>query len=551
VINLISVSQVVSELSVAQRDTDRQNYLRHLVLVKSVIRDLKYNYLNAFKRVYLQIDKTTNTVRLPFDYNKFVTISFIEDCFDKYGKPSQKVLPLTHNPYINITPFAGIDNACVKECGCKTSNPVCEELANYTTITEEVVVSDSPVITGTKTTVIRTCANGDIEQEICEPVLQFIEGALQCDYSVTMEIIVESVCSYGFSFPDVNLPAIITVTLNGDEVVSGSLASFGAVATYLESLGFTDEGLNFYSIEATTDVFDDMVVTTDDSPPEEVPVDMGRHCTEGNILVFPYTIYSYELNGEVVIADAEINNQGQLDAFFAALGFTKVDDTHYTKEDSENVYSNLEIYHISDESPIDSPPESPPDFLGTIDIVQSSCTRPLVNNGIQTECRTEFLCHVTVKACGCIEETASNIQTIVACCTPFLNSCQVGMLNNWSGDWGCNPCPTNTPQPYSVVGTYRLDEPNYLIYLDSVNADRLLLAYHSDGICDGEFLVPDLATEAIKAGMAYRGSQYEDGKADKEWYRRNYSRELFKFSQDMNPLKWNEVVAALRTRVKY
>lgn len=548
-INLVSVSQIVSELSIAMRDNDRQQYLRNLVLVKSVLRDLKYNYLNAYKRVYLQIDQTTMTVRLPFDYNKFVTISLIEDCVDRYNHASQKVLPLTHNPYINITPFVSIDGACVKECGCKTSNPVCEELSNYTTITETVVLDDSPETTGEKTTVIRTCANGDIEKEICQPVLQYIEGDLQCDYNVTMEIIVSSVCSYGFAFPDVNLPVIITVELNGEEVVSGSLASFDAVADYLLTLGFQTDGLNFYEIEATTDVFDDMVVTTDDSPPEEVPIDMGRHCTEGNILVFPYTIYSYELNGEVVIVNEDIENQAALDAFFDDLGFTKTDDTHYVKEDSDDVYASIEIYDISEASP----PESPPDLLGTVDVVQSGCTNPLVSNGFQTVCTTEFLCHVTVKACGCIEETAENIQEIVKCCTPFLNSCHVGILNNWSGDWGCNPCPTNTPQPYSIVGTYRLDEPNFLIYLDSVNATRLLLTYYSDGICDGEFLVPDFATEALKGGMAYRGAQYDPnvGWQDKEGYRRNYDREKFKFSQDMNPIRINELVAALRTRVKY
>ncbi len=61
--NLIRLSDAVSELSVAMRDNDRTTYLHHLVLAKSVLRDLRINQLNAFKRVYLKVNRETATVK--------------------------------------------------------------------------------------------------------------------------------------------------------------------------------------------------------------------------------------------------------------------------------------------------------------------------------------------------------------------------------------------------------------------------------------------------------------------------------------------------------
>lgn len=187
--SLVRLSDIVSELSVLRRDNDREGYLAALVASKGILRELRINYLNDFKRVYLQVDQSTHTARLPFDFYKFVTVSVIQDCKDRFGNDSKKVLPLTHNPYINITPFTTPEGVCKTECNCVSSSPVCSELSNFETITEVITLPNDT--TANKTTILQTCANGDIIKQECQPVLQYTEGDQACDYAVTMEILTD------------------------------------------------------------------------------------------------------------------------------------------------------------------------------------------------------------------------------------------------------------------------------------------------------------------------------------------------------------------------
>lgn len=541
-VSLVRLSDIVSELSVLRRDNDREGYLAALVASKSVLRDLRINYLNDFKRVYLQVDRSTNTARLPFDFYKFVTISVVQDCKDRFGRDSKKVLPLTHNPYINITPFTTPEGLCKTECNCVSSSPVCSELSNFETITEVITLPNDT--TANKTTILQTCANGDIIKQECQPVLQYIEGDQICDYAVTMEVLTDHLCTYYIDMrpivADLLTPYSVTFTLNGEDVSSYFILNNNELDDFFESYGWTSLGATQYSLVSQDD-YGVEVSATDGV--DTGTGEMTKVCTEGNLLAFPYVIFSYELNGTPVEVDETIENQDDLDLFFYDLGFDKVNDTHYTFDGSENSYGNIQIY-------VDEP-SSPPTFLGTIEIEQSNCHNPLVENGYEEHCTTDVLCNVPVKACGCIIETPETIAKIVDCCSNYLDCCQIGIHSNWSNFNNC--CPTNTPQPFNIKGTFNLDEDNFLIYLDSVSACTLLLAYYNDGSCNGETYIPDAAIELVKAGIAYRTAQNDNEVPEFkiERLRRDYTREKFEYSKWLNPIRINEFVAAVRTMITY
>lgn len=547
--NYIKLSDVIDTLSVARKDDNRQQYLSSLILSKSILRDLKLIYLNEFKRVYIAVDQSTNIARLPFNFYRFRAISIIENCKDRFGRISEKVVPLTLNPYINITPQETI--TCENSCNCEISHPVCQELSNYELIEEEIAIPDesSPTVVGTRQTILRTCANGDIIKEVTEPVQKWIEGAQQCTYTITIEQSPRTICDYEFDFSTLSFNYTITITMmkNGITIESGVLANNTQVDTFFTTNGWTKQSTLHYTISDSSDIWglEVLLISGVSDPPNPVEhnLTLTRSCTEVTTIEFPFTINSYILNGETITpSPAEtIVYQSDLDTFFAELGFTKVDDTHYTIEDAEDVYFSM-VIETSDSPAVEL----------TINFVQNNCHKPLINAGYENQLFTDVLCNVPVKECGCILETASAISTIVECCSPYLHCCQVGELSNWSG-WNVVPacCPTNNEQPYNRMGTYNLDEKNYLIYLSSVNASKLLLSYDTDGSCEGEFAVPDYCLEAMMAGVAFKTAQYDENvhPIRRRELEGNYNKELNKLVRDYtDPIRMADLINALKTR---
>jgi hypothetical protein len=543
----IRVSDVANELSVASKDDDRQEFLRYMILSKSVLRDLKLKYINDFKRVFLPIDQSTMIVRIPLDFMRLRTLSLIQDCFDAYGRPDQKVIPLTYNPYINITPVPTTPLSSCNVCNCDPTHPVCAELANYTTLCEEVMIDPnaSPQLTGTKQTIIRTCANGDIVKEVSQPTQKFIKGTQQCDYDIAMEVIQDSSCSYVLLLTGISFVAPtrnIRMTINGQIVDSGIMNNYTETNAYFASLGWTVDSDGHYHWNNSPNVYDTKVIVTkfDFSL---VNYTINRNCEQGNVLTFPYDIVSYTENNTTVTESPqiEIANQAGQDAFFAGLGFTKVDNTHYTKANSTDVFFNVVVQN-----------ELSPPINFVINFNQSNCVQPMINDGITNSVTSEVLCNVTLKPnCQCIDETPSNISTIVQCCAPFLSCCQTGELNNWSG-WGYVPdcCPKNSPEPYNLKGTYSLDEENLLIYLDSVVASKVLLTYDNDGSCQGDYAIPDFCLEALKAGLAYRHAQYNEEipPLRRRELKINWNEELRNLSVDYtDPIHMVDLIGALKT----
>jgi hypothetical protein len=270
----------------------------------------------------------------------------------------------------------------------------------------------------------------------------------------------------------------------------------------------------------------------------------NRHCVETNSIAFPYTVESYIKNNitQTESPNILIENQDEQDAFFSDLEFTKIDNTHYQLKGSTDVYYSM---LISD--------GNSPATETTLNFRQSNCVTPMIANGISNAITRDVLCNVEIKDCGCIVESNSNIETIVSCCAPFLNCCQTGELNNWSG-WGFVPscCPTNSAQPYNVKGTFSIDEKNYLIYLESISVTKILLSYDTDGSCDGDYAFPDYCLDAFKAGLAVYHAEYnEEFTAQRRAeLNRNYEKRLVQLEKTYtDPIRMSDLIGALKTKL--
>lgn len=541
----ILVSDIVNNLAVVRRDDSRMEFLRHMIVAKSLLKEFKIAYIQDFKRVYIPIDPKTMTVRIPFDFQRFRTISLIEKCPNIFGGTTEKVIPLTHNPYINITPVPD-KNAC-EVCGCVPTHPVCVEIDAYTTLCEEIVLdyNTDPVTTGTRQTVLKTCPNGDIISEVTQLTLKFKKGAEVCDYNIEVSVL-RNLCDYDLNYTLVITTSFrftVTFTLNGEIIESGEMNSYAQIQTYFESYGWTAVTNKHYTLSNSTDVYSTEVVFTDfHSPSGEQEFSLNRHCVETNSIAFPYTVESITINNVVQTESpiVEITTQGEQNSFFDELGFSKIDATHYEILATEDVYYSM---LISD--------GNSPATETTLNFIQSNCIIPSVSDGISNSITRDVLCNVEIKDCGCIVESPSNIETIVSCCAPLLSCCQSGQLDNWNG-WGFVPscCPTNTPQPYNAKGTYNIDEKNFIIYLGSVNATKVLLDYDTDGSCDGDFAIPDYYLLSFQAGIAAYAAEFDETitESRRRELNRNFDKRVTELEKKWtDPIRMADLIGALKT----
>lgn len=555
-ITLVKITDAVDELSLLRRDENRMEWLRYKVVSKHVLRDMRLIHLNAFKKVYLTVDKSTNTVRLPDDYYQFRLISVLQKCHDRFGKVTEKPVALTYNPYINInpntTPEDSCDNPVNKPCGCQLSTPACAELANFTAICEEVVIDPnaSPPLTGMKQTVLKTCENGDIIKEVTQPTQKFKQGDLTCDYTITMNTDHDIYqCDYSVSlFCGLGEALTITFTLNGQTIVSPPLADDNAMFAYMESYGWVGD-INTCNFTLTSqDTYGDTMTVTIISSGEQGLANVGRNCAVISSR-FPYRLYSYTVDTDTTTLDSPeviISDQSDQDTFFANLGFTKVSDTQYIITHTTTTYFNVVVILEGQQIP-DSPP-----VLIQFNFIQSNCHQDIIADGYENQVFRDVLCNVPVKSCGCIVESQETLDKIFDCCGDWLQSCQIGSCNNWNGWTRFKPCcQTNTPQPYNMKGTYRLDEKNYLIYLDSVAATKVLLTYYDDGNCSGDFYIPDFCIPACKAGIAFYAAEFDEDITDqrRDLLEIGYSRRLEDLDKFyVNAIRITDLVEALKVK---
>lgn len=192
----IKIADIVRELMVRDGNVSQMQRPVYMSYVKTVVTELKLFNLRKIARLWVKVDKGTNSVQLPEGVMNIASISVEDDCGN--------IVPLCYNSDTKLDSYIEEqESACGCSCGC--TNPYCsgvketqqtEEtvslnipIGRYIPIvnadTEESACTDCDLPSGvepdylydavdyTKTTQLVTCPNGDIVRRICEPSIKY------------------------------------------------------------------------------------------------------------------------------------------------------------------------------------------------------------------------------------------------------------------------------------------------------------------------------------------------------------------------------------------
>lgn len=137
----------------------------------------------------------------------------------------------------------------------------------------------------------------------------------------------------------------------------------------------------------------------------------------------------------------------------------------------------------------------------------------------------EFITEFDTNKCGCIKNTEENLEKVKKFCNSCYDTCY-----NWCNSTCLNVCDNGG---YKIIDGY--------IYIDkAIKIEKLYLEYRGDmQKVDGEWVIPDILLEVIKAGIKLKYRQdrlnipeiekrrlksvYEEELADMKKYRRRIS----------------------------
>lgn len=118
----------------------------------------------------------------------------------------------------------------------------------------------------------------------------------------------------------------------------------------------------------------------------------------------------------------------------------------------------------------------------------------IATNTVEYTTQKEFIAVISLKPCGCIEETAENIATIQTCC-PDVYSCYFAPC-----------CQTNSD------ATYRVFEETGLIQLKNYHSDKLYMEYRGFmGKKNGVYQVPSICKETLVEYTKYKSIRNKRG----------------------------------------
>ena len=119
-----------------------------------------------------------------------------------------------------------------------------------------------------------------------------------------------------------------------------------------------------------------------------------------------------------------------------------------------------------------------------------------VHTATELQDKEKFICHLQVKACGCVEDCPENRQLLRACCGD-------GFLDN---ECGCQCCP-----PTAFNQTYGYEQFDNKICFDSnFQYTHVLLRYYAES-ATADIMVPLVAKTAMLRGIKFESLQYEKG----------------------------------------
>lgn len=125
---------------------------------------------------------------------------------------------------------------------------------------------------------------------------------------------------------------------------------------------------------------------------------------------------------------------------------------------------------------------------------------------------TEFIAHLDLKECGCLEDTEANIETVKTCCEDIY--CRYYA--------GCGQCSGH-------FGSYKIFEENGLIQFDhAFKLDKVYVEYYGFiPKINGQYQVPEIAFETLVEWTKFKSVQNKKSVnlGERDWYFQHYMRE--------------------------
>ncbi len=160
------------------------------------------------------------------------------------------------------------------------------------------------------------------------------------------------------------------------------------------------------------------------------------------------------------------------------------------------------------------------------------------------QCRTDRLCEITTRECGCIELTDTVIDVLNAYSIWNNPSYQRALVGADVGQ--------RMAIPNALFGYYNVDLNNRVIYLDQwFPWDAVLLEYYSVGIDGDDFLIPVQMKFAISQYIMWKSilNKRSASISEKQYAFQQWIREKNTFKQRWSPLRLPEWLDLLRSKI--
>lgn len=152
----------------------------------------------------------------------------------------------------------------------------------------------------------------------------------------------------------------------------------------------------------------------------------------------------------------------------------------------------------------------------------------------------KHLCSLSVKPCGCLEQTDENKQMVSTYCGYLSLPCQSQV------------CSVDFIYAKARPGKIKIDDTR--IYVKDPAATEFVLSYQTNGDCSGEeLLIPEYAAETLMFGVDYRTKMFAPNltSLEKREARTAWKASVAELDMFLNPIYADEFLAVQQTIAKW
>lgn len=592
-LNVISLDELVKNYLIDVGAPNNAKYNQYFVWAGRAVDELNWDVMRKFKQVYLVVDPTTKSAKLPSDMIQYVTVGLRNQV--------NEIISLAYDPSLVVGDIEQPEQeACCSDCGC--DKEICYAVSNTTlketevTIptartqcTYTVVILDTHIRTGLSPIITYPYTISQVVSAgfttIFSPVLtinnvndyntfysQYIIPYQPYTVATSLGTFAYTTVTYASDYP----ASIVSYTKNGiTTTVNHVVTNDADVEAYMNSLGWTLNVLapqkNTFTI-TTYDVWSGFSysgnklaaqpITVAPSSCSTITEDVSytnycKTCTTSESTIVKECC-NYGVNYSTTECEYSIELPDTRDGGFTfplTDGIITIDgvDTAIPSCDAiTDFISYMEGigFYVSSYDPLTFYKYDSPIVYGSIssalqslsyNFTQANCFNP-----VQQICTTTKICDIETEECGCPVLTNEVVNTMYS----------AGILNNTmferyihGGEIG-----TTWRQPWNRYGFYNIDIHKGIIQFDPFyQFDTVVLEYIAKEYVDSkDYLVPLLARDYI---LAYIRKCEVQRKPNTPLYEREDARKVCRaekrnLMQRLNPIRYAEFKQIMDTTPK-